>query len=112
MDEHVLGAELRADPERASERASSVSHWGCWPEVFVRDVLDVHAKELFGSVLVDVLQEAFRASTLVPDQGRVAGVPHPAAQETVTVIAVAKAKLYKRRCSGVIEKNGHYWHRR
>lgn len=62
----------------------------CTPEVFVCNLLDVDPKELLGSVLVDVLQETFRASTLVPDQSHVPSVSHPAAQETGKITSVAR----------------------
>lgn len=47
------------------------------PEVLVCDLVDVQAKELLGSVLEDVFQEALGASTLVPHQRRVSGLPQP-----------------------------------
>lgn len=60
------------------------------PEVFVCDLVDVNAKELLGSVLVDVLKEAFRASTLVPDQSHIPSVSQPASQDSVRIASVAK----------------------
>lgn len=52
------------------------------PEVPVGDLMDVHAKELFGSVFEDVLEKAFGASALVPHQRHVSSFSQPAAQET------------------------------
>lgn len=82
--------ELNCERSRANAQCVPRGMPHCLPEIFVRDLVGVHAKELFGSVLVDVLQEAFRASTLVPDQSHVASVSHPAAQGTVRINSVAK----------------------
>lgn len=86
----VVFSELNCEPSRATVHYVPLVLLNCSPEVFVRDLLDVDAKELLGSVLVDVLQETFGASTLVPDQSHVLSVSHPAAQKTVKIPSDAK----------------------
>lgn len=103
--------ELNCERSRANVQCVPLGLPYSLPEVFVRDLLDVHAKELFGSVLVDVLQEAFRAPTFVPDQSHVPRVSHPAAQETVRVISVAKQN-YTITVQGCDREKRHYGHRR
>lgn len=53
--------------------------------------MDVETKELFGSMFEDVLQEAFRASALVPHQSNVSSLSKPAVtvRETLTVTSGA-----------------------
>lgn len=56
--------------------------------------MDVHAKELFGSVFEDVLEKAFRAPALVPHQSHVSSLSQPAAQETVRTTSADTVKIH------------------
>lgn len=61
------------------------------PEVFIRNLMDIQTKELFGSVFENVLKEAFRASALVPRQGHISSLSQPAVTEHKTLITSSTA---------------------